>query len=277
MNHLNDEINWAVESKTAIPAFNIFSIDFMAYTAEFSNINDCPVIVQTSKKTVDYYGVSTVVDMFNAVKAHYNARIFLHLDHCSNIPLINECIKAGYDSVMADFSSYAIEENIREFGTIALKAREIGCLVEGEVGELGKEDGEGSSAINHTKIENAIKFTSNVNIDLFAPVFGNAHGNYKQDNPFLNFDLFENIASKIDVPLVLHGASGLSFIQIKKCIMLGVVKINYSTVFKNVFSKLIIKSNDSSLESMDPLSFNKEFKENIFKEFKMIYDILNTN
>ena len=277
MIRLIDAIGWAKDNTTAIPAINIFSLDFMVFIAQFAKRYNWPIIIQTSTKTVNYYGVPTVVAMFNAIKGHYDAPIFLHLDHCNNTPLIKECVTSGYDSIMADFSFNTLDDNIRKFDLIALSAKRVGCLVEGEVGELGKEDGQGSENKSHTSIEDAQKFTSSGKVDLFAPVFGNAHGNYKDDNPFLDFDLFEKIASKINVPLVLHGTTGLSPVQIKRCIILGTIKINYSTVFKNGFNTLIHRNHYLPLESKDPFLFNKNLKTIIFNEFENIYNVLNSN
>jgi len=277
MIHLNDAIKWAKENKTAIPAFNAFSLDFMAYVGEFSKMTNWPIIIQTSTKTVEYYSVRMVMAMFNSIKAHYGSPIFIHLDHCSNIHLIRSCIHSGYNSIMADFSSHSIAVNIRELNLIAKVASKTGCLVEGEVGKLGKEDGQGSDSKCHTLLEDAINFTSRANVDLFAPVFGNAHGNYKFITPFLDFDLLKKIALTIKVPLVLHGTSGLTPTQIKQCIRLGTIKINFSTVFKNVFNELIINNQVLPFESKEPLIFNINIKKKLFKEFEAIYGILNTN
>jgi tagatose 1,6-diphosphate aldolase GatY/KbaY len=277
MIHLIDAIKWAKENITAMPAINIFSLDFMVFIAQFSKRYNWPVIIQTSTKTVNHYGVPTIVAMFNAIKNHYGAPIFLHLDHCNNIPLINECIESGYDSIMADFSSLPVKENIREIKRIADVARSEGCLIEGEVGQLGIEDGVGSEVITHTSVKDALTFTSAGHVSLFAPVFGNAHGNYKSSSPSLDFALFKEIATSVGIPLVLHGASGLSPVQIKQCIKYGTVKINYSTVFKNIFSELIDSNTLLSIKSNNPLLFNDKLKTAIISELESIYKVLNYN
>lgn len=224
-------------------AFNVPTLDCAYKVYDFAIRSNRQIIIQTSPKIAEYYSPELWVNILKSFNNMHPKIVFLHLDHCNNIELINECISVGYDSVMVDGSSLPLEENINLTKQVVKVATGRNCLVEGEVGML-KELGEGNKTISPlTNPDDAGKFVYETNVDLFAPAFGNAHGRYRNTLNRLDFALLREISERVNTPLVLHGGSGLTYDEIRACIYLGVTKINVSTDLKEAFEKAVLKKN----------------------------------
>ena len=227
----------AQEGGYAVGAFNILDFNSTKAVIEAAEGLKAPVIIQTSAKTVIFWGSSAIMSWVKELVRSSSVPIALHLDHCKDISLITECIEAGWSSVMIDASSKPFEENLALSKQVVKMAHPKEITVEAELGAIvGVEDDihvkEQDSHLADP--EQAITFCSEVQPDCFAPAIGTAHGVYKGE-PKIAYDLLEEVAAKTGVPIALHGGTGLADEVFKKCISLGCAKVNISTQLKYAF------------------------------------------
>lgn len=230
-----------IETKSAVLALNVQSIQQIQIVANLSEVLGKEIIIQFSSKYIPYFdqliGVNRILDQYQNFKY-----LYFHLDHCDDENLISQCINWEFDSVMFDGSSLPINENISRTSRIATLAHNNNVLVEGEVGVIGGvEDGfikNGASVFN---LKEAILFYENTGIDMLALGIGNSHGVYQStDNVDINLlSVFQNQLNEKKAKLVLHGATGLDDKQIFEAIKNGVVKVNFSTEFKILYQSVI--------------------------------------
>ncbi len=224
----------AADQKYGVGAFNILDyVSTKAVVIAAEKLN-APVIIQTSTKTVIYWGTKAIINWVKEFAENSKVPVALHLDHCKDLGLIEDCINAGWTSVMIDASSKPFEENLSLSKQVIEMARPEDITVEVELGAIvGVEDDihvkeQDSHLVN---IEQALEMCTTLRPDCFAPAIGTAHGLYK-GTPKIAYDLLEKISSQIDIPLALHGGTGLSVPVFKKCIALGCAKVNISTQLK---------------------------------------------
>ena len=220
---MKQQLNEAQKNKKAIYQFNINNLEWIKYILQECNDNDEPVILGVSMSAAKYMcGYKNVYDMVTNLidNLHISIPVSIHLDHANDIEECKKAIDNGFTSIMLDYSSHSVEENIKLTNELTnyINGRDI--LVEGEIGPIG----EGSYA----DINDCITYVNNTNIDILAASIGNIHGIY-QGAVNLNYDLLNEISQKTNKPIVLHGASGINDEMLKKCISLGVTKININT------------------------------------------------
>jgi len=192
------------------------------------------VILQPSTGTVLAYGIDGMLGMINAVRKGACVKVALHLDHCRDESLARACVDAGWDSVMVDYSALPYEQNAEKTRAMVTYAHAHGVAVEGEIGEIaGVEDEISCEQSTPATFEDTMNFVLDTGIDAVAPAIGTAHGVYKTE-PRLNFDLVGRFGS-VDVPLVVHGGTGLSAEVFLRLIQLGAAKINISTALKKAY------------------------------------------
>ncbi|MEE1162849.1 MAG: class II fructose-bisphosphate aldolase, partial [Lachnospiraceae bacterium] len=156
-------------------------------------------------------------------------KIAVHLDHGLTAGKAQEALGYGFTSIMFDGSHYSLQENIDKTNEVAVLARAAGASVEAELGTIGgKEATERDEVSKYTDVEEARTFAANADIDALAVAIGNAHGHYK-GIPKLNFERLTELKEAVNLPLVLHGGSGISDEDFRKAITLGVRKINIAT------------------------------------------------
>lgn len=241
--NMKEILNQAKEKNYAIPQFNINNLEWTRFILEECQNNKQPVILGVSEGAIKYMGgYSTVVNLVKSLIKDLNITIpvSIHLDHGSSIESCKKAIEAGFTSVMIDSSKKTIEENIKDTIEV-VKLAYPNILVEAEVGPIGTE----KSEKNYTNIEDCIKL-SKTNIDLLAPAIGNKHGIY-EGQVILDFNLLKEIKENTNLPLVLHGASGIDDNLIKECIKNGITKINFNTELQLAWAKEVknyIKEND---------------------------------
>ncbi len=221
----------------AIGAFNFIDYNSMKAIVETANILNAPVIIQTSVKSIKYWAFKPIISWIRVLTERIHIPVAIHLDHSNNLELIAKCIDHGWTSVMIDGSTYPIEKNIAVSKQVLNMARPKGISVEAELGLIaGKEDeiSPENREAHLTEPDEAVKFLKEVPVDCFAPAIGTAHGLYKGKLK-IAFDRLEQIRSKTNVPLALHGGTGLTEETIRKCIQLGCAKINISTQLKYAY------------------------------------------
>jgi tagatose 1,6-diphosphate aldolase GatY/KbaY len=253
----------ASEQKYGVGAFNILDYNSTKAVVSAAEKLNAPVIIQTSAKTVTFWGTQAIMNWVLELAGESEVPVALHLDHCKDMGLIEDCINAGWTSVMIDASSKPFEENLSLSRKVIEIARPEDITVEVELGAIvGVEDDihvkEQDSHL--VDIEQAIEMCTTLQPDCFAPAIGTAHGIYK-GTPKIAFGLLEEISDKIDIPLALHGGTGLSVEVFKKCISLGCAKVNISTQLKYAFIDGFVNYHNAHNTEYNPLKeLDSQFK-----------------
>lgn len=260
-------IKYVREVGAAIPAFNIHTMEMIQAVVEKAYEKKTPVIIQTSPKTIEHVGTSYIVANVKTAVEQYNIPVALHLDHCSSYEMIIQCIKNGYTSIMVDGSMLPYKENVNFVKEIGKITGVLDIALEGEIGRIkGAEEGIGNNDLeNLTTPEEAYKFIKATNLDTLAVAIGTAHGVYKGE-PCLDFIRLLKIKQKVDIPLVLHGASGVPAESIKKAIKTGMAKINIATDLKIAMAEAIRNYFGENPDGNDPREYLGKGKEALKKE-----------
>ncbi|MCM3650894.1 class II fructose-1,6-bisphosphate aldolase [Metabacillus litoralis] len=221
----------AKEEKYAVGQFNINSFQWAEAILEAAQEENSPVIVASSDRLVDYLGgfklISTVINRLVEDK-NITVPVALHLDHGSSVERCIEAIDAGYTSVMIDGSHHPIDENIEMTKEVVNYAKLHGVSVEAEVGTIGGNEDGLIGGIQYADPNECVRIVKEADIDALAAALGSVHGPY-QGEPKLGFDEMKEISELTNVPLVLHGGSGIPLYQLHKAIDLGHAKINVNT------------------------------------------------
>lgn len=226
----------------AVGQFNINNLEWVsAILDEVQEIN-APVILGVSEGAARYMGgFNTVVGMVKGYIADKNITVpvAIHLDHGSSFDSCKKAIDAGFTSVMIDASHHAFEENIAITKSVVDYAHARGVSVEAELGHVGgQEDDVVSQGVLYADPNECKTLVTEAGLDCLAPALGSVHGPYKGE-PKLGFAEMEEIANLVQIPLVLHGGSGIPDFQIQKAIACGTCKINVNTECQIEFSKIV--------------------------------------
>jgi len=215
----------------AVGQFNINNLEWTKSILLTAQELNSPVILGVSEGAGKYMtGFKTVAAMVSAMIDELNITIpvALHLDH-GTYEGCYKCIKAGFSSIMFDGSHYPIEENIEKTKELVKIAHAMGLSLEAEVGSIGGEE-DGVVGMGECADPKECKAIADLGIDFLAAGIGNIHGKYPANWQGLNFEVLENVKKEVgDMPLVLHGGTGIPADMIKKAISLGVAKINVNT------------------------------------------------
>lgn len=237
LTNMKDMLRKARNERYAVGAFNILDYSSMKAVIAAAVESGAPVIVQTSVKTVDFWGLATMVNWARELAKPAPVPVALHLDHCRDTGYVSSCIDAGWTSVMIDASDRPFEENLALTRDVVGMALPHDVSVEAELGAIGGVE----DAIDvkdedarYADPDQANRFCAELQLDCFAPAIGTAHGAYRKE-PRLDFDRLKTIAGTIGVPIALHGGTGLSDDVFLRCISLGCAKINISTQLKHIF------------------------------------------
>jgi len=225
-----DMLQKAKKERYAVPQFNINNLEWTRYILEECEKNKVPVILGVSEGAAKYMGGFFVVtSLIDALIKELNITIdvCIHLDHGSSFEVCKKAIDSGFTSVMIDASKYSLDENIRITKEVVDYAHKNNVSVEAEVGHIGGEEDGVSADIYHATLEECVALSA-TGIDSIAPALGSVHGLYK-GLPNLNFDRMALINEKLNIPLVLHGGTGIPDSDIKKAIECGISKININT------------------------------------------------
>ena len=224
-------LNKAREGKYAVGQFNINNLEWTKAILLTAEELKSPVILGVSEGAGKYMcGYKTVVGMVNGMLEELNITVpvALHLDHGS-FEGAKACINAGFSSIMFDGSHYPIEENIKMTTALVNTCDVLGISLEAEVGSIGGEE-DGVIGAGECADPNECKAIADLGVTMLAAGIGNIHGKYPENWAGLSFDTLAAVKEKVgDMPLVLHGGTGIPEDMIKKAISLGVAKINVNT------------------------------------------------
>ena len=269
-----DKLNTAKESKYAVAQFNINNLEWTRFILEQANELKVPVILGVSEGAAKYMcGFKTVANLVTNLIEYLNITIpvSIHLDHGSSFEVCKEAIDSGFTSVMIDASKYELDKNIVITKKVVEYARSKNVSVEAEVGHVGTNNNGSIEDIMYADVDECVRFCRETGINFLAPALGSVHGPYVGE-PKLNFERMKEISEKCNIPLVLHGGSGILDEQIKKAISCGICKININTELQQVWSQGVREKIEQDKSVYDPRKIIKAGEKNI-KE--IIYEKVN--
>ncbi|MFC4077320.1 class II fructose-1,6-bisphosphate aldolase [Salinithrix halophila] len=254
---MTDFLPRAKKEGFAVGQFNMNNLEFVQGIAAAAKEEQSPFIYGVSEGAMRYMGIDYVVAMAEIAARESGVPVALHLDHGSSFDVVMQCIQAGFSSVMFDGSHYSFEENIRLTKEVVKAAHAVGVSVEGELGTIGgveddvQVDEEDAALANP---EEAIRFWEETKVDAMAIAVGTAHGMYKGE-PKIHFEIIDEVAKKIDAPIVLHGGSGVPDAAIQESIKLGVGKINVNTESQVACTQVIRDLLGEKPDMIDPRKY----------------------
>ena len=242
----------AREGAYAVGAFNAENMEMVQAIITAAEAENAPVMIQTTPGTLKYAGPACFAGLVSRLARKAKVPVALHLDHGNSYELAEECAREGYTSLMIDGSKLPYEENIAI--TRRVVAMACGLPVEAELGTVGgKEDGM-EARPQYTDPEEAADFVSRTGISSFAVAIGTAHGVYKGE-PKLDLDRLSEVRAKVEIPLVLHGTSGVPADQVRECIRRGICKVNYATDLRIAFTAGVKQAMAEQPDAFDPKKY----------------------
>lgn len=263
--NMKDMLLKAKENKYAVPHFNINNLEWAKFILEECENLKSPVILGVSEGASKYMGgYNVVADMVKALVKSLNITVpvALHLDHGSDFENCKNAIEAGFTSVMIDASRYELDKNISITKEVVEYAKKFNVSVEAEIGHIGGNEDGINANILYADVLECITFSNNTGIDALAPALGSVHGLYKGE-PNLAFNRMEEIGIKTNLPLVLHGGTGIPDFQIKEAIKCGTTKLNINTELQIAWTSGVRKFLASDEKSYDPRKVIKSGEANM--------------
>ena len=220
-----------------VGAFSVGNMEMVKGAVQAAEELNTPIILQIAEVRLKHSPLALMGPMMVQAAKEAKVDIAVHLDHGLTMDVVEQALELGFTSVMFDSSTYPFEENTTRTQEVVKVAKQYGATVEAELGLVGgSEDGSCDHGIRCTNPDDAKVFCERTGIDALAVAIGNAHGNYPVA-PKLAFDVLEEIHKKADLPLVLHGGSGITDADFQKAISLGIVKVNIATASFNKLTK----------------------------------------
>ena len=234
MINVKDELIKARAHSYALGAFNTNNLEVTKAICRAAAKFDTPILIQTTPSAIEYAGLKTLFDIVTDEISASKIKASIHLDHAKDYKTVQAAIEAGYNSVMFDGSKYSFDENVAMTQEVVRFAHQYGVAVEAEVGVIGHEEG---GLVSGKAIYSAPgevkKFVELTGVDSIAVSVGNEHGAPKGER--VDLRLLKSIAEVIEIPLVMHGASGLPDGDLREAISLGVAKVNIDTNLRKAF------------------------------------------
>jgi fructose-bisphosphate aldolase class II len=250
-------IGRAFKERYGVAAINVVNDLTMQAVLSAAEELHSPLIVQTSVKTVQQVGGDVLFAMWVEMTRSLKVPVALHLDHCPDRAMISSCLEQGWNSVLFDASKLSVQENQRQCIEVVAEARRYGADVEGEIEGFKRVEelapGEETQA---QSLAVAVDFIKSTGVDVFAPAIGNAHGMYKV-TPALDNQRVSDIVEATNIPIALHGGTGMLPGQFTDLIARGCAKINISTALKISFLQSGYDYVSEHLSQYDPPSVFK--------------------
>ena len=237
-----EQLRMADEGRYAIPHFNYSDIWDMTAIVRAAEEERSPVILAGVQKVTDAIGMPMVGAMGRVMMETAKVPVYHHLDHSTNISLCRQAVDEKFPMVMIDGSRESLARNIEMTREVAQYAHAHGAYVEGEIGKIKGSNVEGSFDGGDflVRVDEAVELVESSGVDILAVGIGTAHGFY-QGKPELNFERLRQVNEAIDIPLVLHGGTGIPQEDVREAIRLGVNKVNVGTIIKYVYLSSVQK------------------------------------
>ena len=236
--NLRDIYGIAEQNNMAIAAFNTPSLEAVRAAIDAAEATGYPVIIQHAECHDDITPLDVMGPAMVALAERSTAQVCVHLDHCENLSYMRRALEMGFNGAMFDGSALPYEQNIANSSRAAAMCASFDCGLECELGSLGAREGdiledgsaapEGGSGATYTDPDQALDFVASTGLDILACSFGTVHGLYRGE-PQLSFEVLDQIRNRVEIPLVMHGGSGVSDEDYHKAIDAGIRKINYYT------------------------------------------------
>ena len=231
----------AEEKNIGCGAFSVGNMEMVKGAIQAAEELDTPIILQIAEVRLKNSPLHLMGPMMVQAAREAKVDVAVHLDHGLTFETVDKALELGFTSVMLDASTLPFEENIAKVKTVVEKAAKYGATVEAELGLVGgSEDGSSDHGIRCTDPADAVIYAKETGIDALAVAIGNAHGNYPVA-PTLAFDVLEEIHNRVDIPLVLHGGSGITDRDFQRAISLGIKKVNIATASFNSLTAQVEK------------------------------------
>ncbi len=259
----------------AVGAFNVNNMEIIQAIIGAAEETNSPVILQASQGAIKYAGVEYISGLVKVAAEKASVPVVLHLDHGTDFDQVMLCLRHGFTSVMIDGSKFPLDKNIAETRKVVDIAHVMGVSVEAELGKIGGTEDNISvdeRDATFTDVDEAEKFVKETDVDSLAIAVGTAHGVYKGE-PKLDFERIKDIKERINMPLVLHGSSGVPDESIKKAVSLGINKINIDTDIRMAFANAVkdfVKENPDEIDPRKILGPAREaMKKTIIEKMKL--------
>jgi len=234
----------------AVGAFNTSNLEITQAIIEAAEEMNSPVIIQTSQGAIKYAGIENLSAIVMTMAENASVPVALHLDHGTDFDVIMDCLRCGWSSVMIDASKYEFDKNVELTKEITKIAHPMGVSVEAEIGKIGGQEEHinvSDRDATMTDPNEALEFAKLTKCDSLAIGVGTAHGVYK-GKPEIDFERIKIIKNMLDMPLVLHGCSGVPEEDVKMAASLGINKVNIDTDLRQAFDRAVrkfVSENDS--------------------------------
>ncbi|MBR3120590.1 MAG: class II fructose-1,6-bisphosphate aldolase [Oceanobacillus sp.] len=251
----------ALKENYAVGHFDVHNLEWVQSVLEAAEELNSPVILGVTEEAIDYFGGFSVAKelVISVIREKgITVPIALHLDHGSSLENCKSAIQAGFSSVMIDASKLPFYENVMTTKEVVDYAHKLGVTVEAELGSIGGKEGEIVSDVPvYADIDECIQLVTLTKINSLAPALGSAHGPYKGE-PKVDFKKMKKISESIQIPLVLHGASGLYPEQIQQAILSGTAKINVNADNHLAFTKRVRQLLNENRDMYDATRYIRE-------------------
>lgn len=266
---LKDLANQAEKLNMTVGAFNMHNLEMLPGMIRGAKELGAPIVIQTSVDTAKYIGYSVIVAVVKQLANELMVDVALHLDHARDFDAIKDAIDAGYSSIMFDGSNLPFKENIAKTKLVVEYAHTRGVSVEGELGTIGGTE-EGISVSEEDKVytrpEDAVIFVRETEVDALAVGIGTNHGQFKSKTD-VQVPLLKEIHSVVDVPLVIHGGTGVKEEDYPELINNGIRKFNVGT-------ELLVNWTQEAKECFAETAVNKSLRHNIIPANEKVKEIV---
>ena len=254
----------------AVGAFNVENLEFVMAVLAAAEETKSPVIMQTTPGTIKTAGLDYFYGMVKAAAERASVPVALHLDHGDGYDRCMQAFRTGYTSVMIDGSHESFEDNIALTKSVADAGCAMGVPVEAELGKVGGKEDDGPAVEGespYTDPAEAKEFVERTGCTSLAIGVGTSHGVYTSD-PHIEQSVVKAIRDAVDVPLVLHGTSGVPDETVRECIRRGICKVNYATDLRIAFTKAVCQVLQTHPETIDPKKYGAAGREAV-KQYVM--------
>lgn len=270
---LNDLLPEAAESASAIACINVFGFEDARAILDAAETLQRPVILATNKDMVDLLGVESLAGMLAPMASASSAKVCLHLDHTYDEAIVYKAMQSGFSSVMFDGSQLTLDENIRRSKQVAEVAAAFGISLEGEIGSVPYEEGRDHIKSIYTEPEQAQRFATESGIDAMAVAVGNVH-RLTTPTCTVDYERLQKIEALVDIPLVIHGTTGIPEPDIIKLKQTRIAKFNVGTSLRMAVGNALREAMMAEPDQFDRSYFMRKIMPQIRDEATRIIKVL---
>lgn len=238
---MRELLSMAAQKGCAVGSFSVGNLEMVLGAIRAAEEKNTPVILQVAEVRLPHSPLALLGPMMIGAARTAKVPVAVHLDHGLTLPILRQALDLGFTSVMFDGSKLPLMENVARTREVVELARRYGADVEAELGRVGgSEDGTEQNGCVCTDPQEAESFCRETGVDALAVAIGNAHGHYRAV-PQLRFDVLEEIARRVQTPLVLHGGTGITPAGFQRCARAGIRKINIATASFDALARAAVR------------------------------------